>query len=443
MPKLFNFQKEGSLFLQLNKYALLADEMGVGKTPQLIDAAKGLKRGLIICPSVAKFNWQKEFLKFDNRKAYVAREGETFEEKPLKICSFEYATKFLERYKRFPLDFIGVDEGHMLKSPGAHRTKAILGSKGLLHCSDRLWVLTGTPAPNHAGELWVWLYTFGYTTLSYEGFVNRYCNTIMDGGPFGRLRILGSNTKHTPELKALLKKFMLRRLKKDVLDLPPIFHNSFAIEGDSDAAIFKQFPDLKAKVRDEFEELCEKLDFDSGPIDDNKLLNVLTLMSQSVSSLRRYHGLKKVRPVADIITQELKAQEYKKIVIFGIHKDVLETLTRIFIANGFGIVMATGKHTDRQKFEAQEQFQNDKDISIFVGNIQAAGTNLTLHAADQISFIEQSWVPGENKQAADRLHRMGQKETVSARHFCINNSVDDKITATLTRKIQEISTFID
>lgn len=440
-PKLFPFQKEGSLFLQSKRYALLADEMGLGKTPQAIDACKKLKKVLVVCPSVAKYNWQTEFLKFDSRLAFVAGDGMTYENKPLTICSFNYLTDYLDRYRKNKYDVVIVDEAHYLKEPKAHRAKAVLGSQGILHCTTRLWTLTGTPAPNHAGELWVLLYTFGFTKLSYEGFIARYCNSHHVGNHYGRIQISGSNTKHTPELKALLKKFSLRRLKRDVMDLPPMFHNTYYIEGDK-SDVLKFRPDLKTKLADELNSLCERLNFNLDSVNDDRLLAVLSLMSQSISSLRRYHGLTKIRPVAEMVRQELQAKEYKKIIIFGIHTDVLETLERSFLQSKFKVLLITGQTHPKKRFEMQNQFQDDPETQIIIGNIQAAGTNLTLTAASQVLFIEQDWVPGNNKQAADRAHRFGQKETVTVRHIAIKDSIDSKITATLTRKIQEISTFI-
>jgi len=456
MTPLFNFQKTGSLFLQLNDFSMLADQMGVGKTPQAIDASRSLKRIITVVPSVAKYNWQKEYQKFAERDSIVI-EGDprnTIEDlanffkntknPPPLIASFENVTKYLDFYtSSYKWDVTKIDEAHYLKNPErltTGRTKSLIGSEGLIQHTKRLWALTGTPAPNHAGEIWVWLYVFGFTKLSYQGFISRYCNCHETGGRYSRLQITGSNTKHTPELKVLLNKMSLRRLKKDVLDLPPFFHNTYFIEGSTDATIFKNHPYLKDKLRAELDVLQEKLGF-SRDISDERMLRVLMVLSQSMTSVRRYHGLKKVVPVADIIAKELEAQEYEKIVLFGVHIDVLYSLAKIL--EKFGVVLATGRQSSRQKFEAQEIFQSSPKIRVFIGQVIAAGTNLTLTAADQLAFIEQDWVPGNNQQAADRLHRYGQLKSITARHFAVRNSIDEKITATLTRKIQELSTFID
>ena len=443
MIKLLSHQPEGIRFLKSHSFCLLADEMGVGKTPQAIIAAQELSRILVVCPSVAKYNWQKEFERFAGRHAEVAGDGKILAGKPLVITSFDYLTRHLEKYKKFHRDLVIIDEAHLSKEPTALRTKAVMGVRGIIRHTDRLWALTGTPAPNHAGELWVYLYTFGYTKLSYEGFVNRYCNTHRDGSYYGKINIVGTNTKHSGELRAMLKRCALRRLKKDVLDLPPQFHNTYYIDGDSDA-ILKDYPELKSKLKKELQSLSERLDFEVGTdLSDSKLIAVLQAMSQSISSLRRYHGLKKIKPVADLVKDELLTELYDKIIIFGIHTDVLKLLAKSFRQSNFEVALIIGETPPRERHLIQERFQNEPDLKIVIANIQAGGTNLTLTAASQVLFIELDWVPGNNKQAADRAHRHGQRNAVTVRHVCIRDSIDAKITTTLVRKIREIKTFMD
>jgi len=441
--KLFNYQEADAAWLASKRQALLASEMGLGKTAIAITAALKIKakKIQIVCPSVAKYNWRQELLKFGDIKSEIAGEGLTHARADVVITSFEYAKKYLHLYNRTPRALLIVDEAHYLKEPTAQRTKAVLGNGGLIHNAEYFWALTGTPAPNHAGELWVLLYTFGITKMSYEGFVARYCNCVRAGGHYSRMQILGTNIKHSAELRAMLKLCAIRRLKKDELDLPLMNHNTFEIKGDIDANVLKFFPHLKDQLREEYNALIEKLGFDWGHVGDDRLLNALSLMGQSISSLRRYHGMKKVMPVAKLIKDELLAKEYSKIVLFGIHRDVLETLNSE-LEKDFKTILVTGKSSASQKFDAQKIFQNDPSCQIFIGNIQAAGTNLTLTEANQVGFIEQDWVPSNNAQAADRTHRIGQRLPVTARHFAIKDSLDAKITSTLTRKTKEISTFI-
>lgn len=436
--KLYDYQLEGSLFLQLHTHCLLSDGMGLGKTIQAIDAIKELNLGriLIVCPAVAKHNWQNELEKFGLYGA-IAGSGYPKADEPIVICSFEYAAKFSELYASTKRDVIIIDEAHFLKEPSSQRTKAILGAKGLVHSTKRLWAMTGTPVCNHAGELWVWLYTFGKTKLSYEGFIARYCKAHHVGNYHSRVQIEGTRTEHAPELKAMLKTCSLRRLKKDVLDLPPVFHSTFYIEGTKDSELFKRFPGLQEQLEEELEILKEKLGVD---LDSENFLSVLSFLAQSLSSLRRYHGLKKVLETAKLIKSEMEQGQYKKVVVFGIHKTVLKILEEEL--SEFNPVKIVGGVSDSDRADAVYRFQNDDSCGVFLGNIKAAGTAITLTESSEMIFIEQDWVPGNNAQAVDRCNRIGQVNSVNCRHIAIKDSLDAKVTATVQRKIQEISTFI-
>lgn len=439
--KLYDHQIEGVDFLISKNHGLLADDMGLGKTLQAIKAATALKLKSIhiICPAVAKFNWEKEFQEYGDLSFKVAGEGEKFFNSPFVITSYEYASKYAAQYAKRKRDLLIVDEWHYLKNPEANRTKNIIGKGGLIHSSKRLWALTGTPAPNHAGELWTLLFVFGLTKLSYDGFISKYCQCYIENKGYGNKTVItGTNTKQSPELKKILKRCSLRRLKKDVLDLPPIRHCPYYIEGDDDGKIFKRHPELKEKLLIEQQKLLDQVGSDLL-ISDDKLLQSLQFLSQSISSLRRYHGLKKMNSTINLLRSELSAKAYDKIVVFGVHSDVLKYLQRGL--HEFESVMIIGETPDKKRKEAVERFQNGS-AQIFFGNVKAAGTALTLTAASNAIFIEQDWVPGNNAQAADRIYRIGQNLNVLIRYIIIKNSLDDKITSALIRKIKEIKTFL-
>lgn len=446
-PKLIldPYQLVGTGFLMFNRLALLADDMGLGKTPQAIAAWErlNLNQILIVAPASVLINWQREIFKFTGKESFISERGKLPSTPMPVIVSYAHATRHKEAYASRHWQAIVVDESHFLKEHTSSRSKAVFGPKksfGLCHFTDRLWLLSGTPAPNHAGELWPMLKTFGLTKMSYDGFVARYCNSYRQGN-YNHIRISGTKTEYSPELKAMIKKCSLRRLKKDVLkDLPPIRHSIHYIEGKTKCDPLKRFPELKEKVRRELEIIQAKIDFEHE-VSDEKLLDALTLMSQSVSAIRRYHGLKKIDEVVELLREELSANAYPKIVVWGIHRDVILEMKNAL--KDFSPVAILGGMAKNIKQQAVDAFQNEESCRIFFGQILTAGSGLTLTAAHQELFIEQDWVPGNNRQAADRCHRRGQKNAVNVRHVAIANSFDEKITATLTRKIREISTFID
>lgn len=455
MEELFPYQKFGADWLSSRKHALLADEMGLGKTAQVITAAdiSGLSKILVIAPAVARVNWLREFNQWSifprdfqilSKMKDWPRAGRSV------ICSFEYASTHPERL-RFGMekqwDLLVIDEVHFLKSVDAKRTQNVFGQNGIVHAAKRVWVLSGTPAPNHAGELWVILRVFGVTELSYDAFLKRYCNVFMFGN---RLRISGTKKSAVPELRALLSKVMLRRRKMEVLkELPPIHFTDIVVEpGFVDIDILPSFVDY-LYPRDRRHELHEKLqkeratleavvDLEATGVDKIKMLEG---MAASVSTLRRYSGIQKVQAVVDLVKSEIEAGLYEKIVIFAIHQDVIEGL-RVGLTK-YGAVTLYGGTPPEKRQRHIDKFQKTKKTRVFIGNIAAAGTNITLTAAHHVLFVEQDWVPGNNAQAAMRVHRIGQKESVTVRFVSLNNPMDERITQILKRKTKELAEIFD
>jgi len=430
------YQVEGKNFLMAKPYRLLADTMGLGKTVQSIAAfcELGLKKILIVCPKSAKINWQREIKNYSGKDSYVTN-AKNQPSSNIIITNYKQLVTKYSLYKQVTWDLIILDEAHGLKEPTSLRTRAIIGKDGVLHNTKRLWALTGTPCPNHAGELWPLMFALGATDFGYEGFVDRYCKVRRRGGRFTENRIVGTDTTHAKELRAMQKKVALRRLKQDVLkDLPPITYQTIVLSTDIEPKLPALF---KKQLETEMKLLQEKLGV-SINIPDHKMLDALSLMSESISSLRRYHGLKKVKACSEAIAEELESGSYNKIVIFLVHSDVCALAAEYL--KKFNPAIITGKTKDRQ---AQvDKFQNDKSCRVFLGNIQAAGTAITLTAASNLAYFEKDWVPANNEQAAMRIHRIGQKENVLIRTFTLEG-LDDLITAALMRKTSELSTFID
>jgi len=430
-------QIEGAAFLKGRRFALLADEMGVGKTAQVILAAKAMQRILIVCPATAKLNWKREFIKFSGRDAFVVGQKKQ-PTSNIVITNYHQVVNKLSKYRSIEWDVVIFDESHFVKEPTANRTHALFGKNGLIHKCKQIWCLSGTPAPNHAGELWVLLYTFGYTELSYEGFVNRYCTTAHVRRKYAALSITGTNTATSHEIKPLLKQFSLRRMLSDVAkDVPPMSFNTVAVETSYDP--LKDFPEMKEKLQEEWKILRSKIDMDDMAVSDEKLLDTMTVLAPSISSLRRYHGLKKVPVCTEIIEQELTDNAYEKIIIFAIHTDVINMIVKKL--KKFKPAIINGKVSEKKRDKAIQDFQHNPECRVFVGNILSAGTAINLDAANQVAFIESDWVPGNNQQAAGRARRLTQTLPVVCRFFSLPG-FDDRLASALARKTQEISTFI-
>jgi len=431
--KISQYQIDGAYFLAQNRFALLADEPGVGKTLQAILASDmvNAKNILVICPAVARVNWRREFAEWS---VFSSEFTVCFEIKDAHgdktICSYEYATENFLELKTTPWDLIICDESHFIKEPTAKRTQRIYGKNGIIRSANRCWALSGTPASNHIAELWPLLFTFNVTNLTYDSFVERFCKTrpTFYGGKREE-KIIGTRKDKVSEIKEMLSGVMLRRMKADVIeDLPSISFSQVSVEGTP---------------------LLEVINLDMTEVKkQEKLLNSQTdlafaieSLGDSVSSLRRYVGLQKVAAVAQLVSQELKDGAYDKIGIFAIHTDVIANLKELL--KPFNPVVVNGAVTPLMRQKAIDSFQTDPKTKVFIGNIKAAGTAITLTAAHQCLFLEQSWVPGENKQAADRFHRRGQKKSVTVRLASLADSIDEKVTAVLKRKTEELNQIFE
>lgn len=449
-PQLMPYQIKGAHWLSKKTHALLADEMGLGKSAQSIVASHwaGMETVLVVCPAIARYNWADEFHKFDpaKRNVCVVLQRNQALCGPIVVCSYDLVECILDD-PNLKFDLLILDEAHFLKNPTAKRTQKVLGKYGLVHRAKRCWALTGTPVPNHIAEMWPLLFTFRATTLSYEAFVHRFCVTIETG--FGK-QIIGTKAERTKEIQQIMEKIMFRRLAKDVLkQLPQLIVTELFVEPTNpdleNSYEFFQYTlsnRMKNYVREKVEEerqLVEKMEFEimSSEAKDEEIFARMEALSKSVSTLRRFTGLQKVKGVADVVKKELDSGMYEKIVIFAIHRDVifqLEQLLKEFRPRVIvGTTTANGRKTMLTNFELLPTFQ------VLICNIQTAGTAINLAFCDQLIFLEQDWVPANNAQAAKRLHRIGQTRPVKVRIATIRDSFDQRIGRVLARKTKEIS----
>lgn len=454
-PALFPYQRQGADWLASRKLALLADEMGIGKTAQAIRACDliGAKRVLVLCPAVARLNWLREFQRFGMSPRTITpilSSKERFDaHSQTIICSYDLTEKHLARLKKCAKwDALILDESHYLKSLSTHRTKAVLGKDGLIHHANRTWALSGTPAPNHPGELWPLLYTFGVTPLKYDEYVEKFCNYYTTG--FNTKQITGARRSAIAELRQTISKVMLRRKKEDVLtELPPISFHDIVVEASPvDIDVETSFVQY-VFPNDRRHELEARLAEERAVVDgilsrEAHLTNrmaALEALASGVSTLRRYTGLQKTQKCAEMVADELESGAYEKIVIFAIHRDVIEGL-RVRLSK-FRPVTLYGATPPNKRDRNIEKFTKNPKCRVFIGNIQAAGTAITLTAAHQVLFVEQDWVPGNNAQAAMRCHRIGQKKPVTVRYAALANSFDEKVAATLKRKTKDLVQIFD
>lgn len=429
--------------------------MGIGKSAQAINACdlNGAKQILVICRAVARENWRNEFNKFSTHSRtfsiiYSNRDVDGLFY-GVTICSYETLPSVLSGSKS-NYDCIIVDESHYVKEPGAKRTRTVLGKTGAVHRARKAYLLTGTPTPNHAGELWTTLYTFGRTGLNYDGFIERYCTTRLTS--YGR-QITGTKTDDNSitELRRMLEPVCLRRTKEDVnLMLPPISYGEVVVKPGKVELIhcvcFRKYVVPVDHTKDLEKDLERELGVMHGIVKGGftrEAMLALEANAKSIMTLRRYNSMQKVEPVVELVSEELTNGAYKKIVIFCIHRDTIVALQEK-LGKKFGAVLVFGGSKPSRVVDRIAAFQNpNSKCRVFIAQIQTAGTSLTLTAADQVLFVDQDFVPGNNSQAAARCHRIGQTRPVTVRFVSLADSIDQHLCALLKRKTEELGILTD
>ena len=442
---LYPYQERGAAWLARTPHAFLADQMRVGKTPQAIRACDlvGATTILVLCPAIARSNWAREFETFSDRgrTCGVWLTAQSTVSTELVICSYDLATTPAGRSRLTAVhwDEVILDEAHYCKNAHAKRTKMAYGLT-----TQYCWRLSGTPAPNHAGELYPHLHAAGLWPSSYRSFIEHFCQ--LRDTPYG-VHIIGN--RQIPQLKALIAPFFLRRLLVDVVkELPPIEFSQVDVDA-TEPDIRRWFPavmidvDTPERIHAQIAEELQAVEAVLALTGAAKMgaETLAALQSRKTSSSRRWVGLQKVPAIAEMIANELRGGAYKKIVLFAWHKDVITYLHDLLQA--FHPVVIYGGTPPMKRDRHIRSFQKYGTCQVLIGNILAAGVAIDLSVAHEVAFVEASWVPGENAQAAMRVHHLHQTHPVRVRFFSLAGSIDARIQSILRRKTRDLTHVFD
>ncbi len=437
MNELFPYQVYGAEWLHSKRFALLADEMRVGKSPQSITACDmiGATSILILCPASARINWLREFNKWSilGRPQRALFEGN---DEPLKngvnVCSYDLAVQpaMLKRIALLSPDILILDESHYLKEPSSQRTHAAFGLHGLARQAKKIWCLTGTPMPNGLpSELWVLLHSFGVYPYKYTSFVNRFCTGYHDGYTF---KITGA--KNEDALKKLLKPIMLRRTMKEVRpEVPETIYDDVVVAPEP---YYYTPPEDQIDVS-EVETYVRTVLENTPPDDQAAALEAMS--NESIATLRRYTGLAKVKGFIKLVHDDFKSG-VKKLVVFAIHREVISRLEQELAQYNPIVLWGGVPAIKRQK--KLDKFADDPHARIFIGQIQAVKENIDLSVANDGYILEPSWTPGYNWQASKRCSNVNKLTPVTMKFVSLAGSSDELVNRALMRKSESIEKVI-
>lgn len=433
----------------------LFDDTGTGKTATAIRGARlmDVAQVLVLVPSIVLVNWQREFEKWwptrtgqihlvDNEKTALPPAGSP----SIVVCThgLSIVPAIAAQLRAHRWDVLIVDEAHNFRGPEAKRTNALYRLRHVArsgdpsplvdHC-DRVWLLTATPMPNNCSELFTHLRGLWPETISdahgrpltFDGFLRRFCRVKETRyGP----KVIGN--KNVAQLRAVLAGKFLRRKKAEVLpELPAIRFETVTL---MPKTLPWELEAIENRLRPKIMAALAERDTGTPGAAWQALM-----AEEDHARFRQLCGLAKVPPVVELVADELETRAIDKVIVFGWHVEVVESLTAGLAK--FGAVSVTGSTSATKRAEYVDRFQRDPTCRVFTGNIKAAGVGATLTAATEVVFIEMSNVPGDNRQAADRPHRIGQNEKVRVRCVALAHTADEQLTANLrnkTRMVREV-----
>ena len=437
-------QEEAIIKLLQNDNFLLLDTPGLGKTASSIIAAleSDAKKILVICPASLKLNWKKEISIYDDSDnvSIIQREW-----KPNKwtIINYDILDKFntIEKPKKGKkpkfkfqeydevavnnqilneqFDLIICDEAHYLKSSSSNRTKHV---KKIAKTIKKRWFLTGTPITNKPVDLFSLLSMVEHPlSTNYNSFLYSYCNakTMMIKG---RRIIKADGASNLEELNRRIKPVSIRRRKEDVLDLPDKIISPIYLQLDDD----------------------DKIDYDSSveryiQMREEQGKNVSYAKKLvELSVLRRWVAENKLKHTKELINNSLESD--KKVIVFTDYTSVVNTLREEYKDI---CVVINGETSQKDRQKAVEDFQNNPNVRLFIGNTVAAGVGLTLTAAEVVIVNDLNWTPANVDQSLDRAFRIGQTKDVICYFPLFDDTIDTIVYEVLDKKRDIINMAID
>lgn len=419
------FQENAALFALARNRAYLGLDPGLGKTiiaALIINALKAPT--VIVCPPFLARNIEEELWKWTGWPRPTPTAIAQIERYPytslfpnvlivpdsmISKAEVQGAIQRMVTSTKVPATLI-VDEAHRFKSDSAARTLALF--EMIMPHFERAYFLSGTPMPNRPIELYPVLSHAAPQTIGYMSkfdYGRYYCG--------GFKSEWGWDFSGATNLKELADEvhgiFMLRVKKAEVLkDLPPKTEELVFIGDD--------LPPTAARLD---RELLKQF----SPTD---LMGYLA-PNGHIATYRKELGIAKVAESVAYIRSILEDTD-ESLLVFAIHKDVIKCIHQEL--EKYRPCTITGDTPMETRHDLVRSFQADPARRVFIGNIQAAGTGLTLTKATRVIFAEFSWVPADNEQASDRAHRIGQKDHVFVQYLVYKNSVDRAVLDTIMTK---------
>lgn len=433
-----NYQIDGIQWLDrlrsMHLNGILADDMGLGKTLQAITTLTQYKiehpgqPSLVVCPTSLVYNWKEEFTKFNPDFNVLAVDGNPGQRKKLLndikhydvvITSYTLLQKDIECYKKTVFGYVILDEAQHIKNRGTRNAQSVK----MVEAAHRL-ILTGTPIENSLDELWS-LFDFLMPGLlsSYDRFVEKYI----------RYPSAQQSGKNLDNLRRKVAPFILRRMKKDVLsDLPPVSEIVYHCHlSEIQQELYRSYA---KSAREELSQLVKKEGFDRVQIHVLATLTRLKQICCHPAIFAKDHAEAGDSSKYDMLLELLQTlmEGRHKTVIFSQYTRMLNIMREDLQKQGVRFEYLDG--SSKNRLSIVKKFNEDQNIPIFLVSLKAGGSGLNLVGADTVIHYDMWWNPAVENQATDRVHRLGQKQSVSSYKLITLNTIEEKIQALHNRK---------
>lgn len=307
---------------------------------------------------------------------------------------------------------------HNCKNPASQQGKALLKLQ-----TESMISMTGTPLMNNPLDLYIHLKWLGYEKHAFYPFKQHYC---IFGG-FGGYQIMGY--KNLDQLKAQFDDINLRRLKKDVLDLPDKIYTTEYVE--MSAKQSKIYKEVKAEVKENIDMVKKAINPLAEMIRMRQATGYTGILSSTIQESAKLDRLEE-------LLEEIVANNEKAIVFSNWTSMTQPTFERL---RRFNSAIITGETKDR--VAEQDKFMNDDSCKVIIGTIGAMGTGLTLTAANTVIFLDEPWNKANKCQAEDRAHRIGTKSNVNIITLICKDTIDEKIHELVEQKGKMADLLVD
>lgn len=422
-----DYQKYGYKWLKYltdnNLGACLADDMGLGKTLQAIALLSNLheekkKKSMVIMPKSLIYNWENEIKKFAPKLKVgvyygINRDFSSLKKVDVILTTYGTIRNDIESLLEHKFDLLILDESQNIKNINSQTTKAVL----LLNAKKRV-ALSGTPIENNLLELYS---LFRFLNPEMFGSVQRFTNSYIL--PIQKY----SDTSTIEELKKKIYPFLLRRVKKEVLeDLPDKIEKLVYVDMNDE---HRRFYEERRKY---YYSLLEKNTSSQGNFDKFFVLQAINELRHIVSS-PELESKKIISSKKEVLIENVveAIENNHKVLVFVNYLSSIESICDSLKENKIKYLKMTGQTKDRQTLV--DKFQNDSRYKVFVMTLKTGGVGLNLVSADTIFIYDPWWNTTVENQAIDRAYRLGQDKTVFAYKMIMRNTIEEKIL-----KLQEI-----